>query len=69
MASLSPESLLHLFQTGEFADFVIKCKDRDFKVHRMIICPESSYFKAVATRGFLVGESFFHLMTYWLIFA
>lgn len=32
---------LRLLETGNYHDFVIKCGDRQFKVHRNIVCPQS----------------------------
>jgi len=32
--------------TGDFSDFTIVCGDREFKVHRVVLCAQSRYFRA-----------------------
>ncbi|KXT13463.1 hypothetical protein AC579_4250 [Pseudocercospora musae] len=38
-----------LWKTGEYSDLTIMTVDRQFKVHKNIICPASCYFKAVCS--------------------
>ena len=43
--------LEHLFVSGEFSDFNIKIREKEFKVHRNILGSQSSVFNAVFTNG------------------
>ncbi|KAK4502624.1 hypothetical protein PRZ48_006050 [Zasmidium cellare] len=38
--------LRELLKTGQFSDFIIKCGAREFKVHKMLLCSQSAYFRA-----------------------
>nr|OQO16318.1 hypothetical protein B0A51_14883 [Rachicladosporium sp. CCFEE 5018] len=33
-----------LLETGQFADSVVVCEDREWKLHKAIVCPRSDYF-------------------------
>lgn len=48
---------LRLFQSGDFADLVVKCQDREWKVHRAIVCQHSRYFERMCKSGFRVRSS------------
>ena len=54
MANLDGPALFNLFSTGQYSDFTIICKDREFKVHKMVICPNSDFFRAIAKGSFQV---------------
>ena len=41
--------LFELFSTGDRSDFTVSCQGHDFKVHKLVICPSSNFFKAVCT--------------------
>ncbi|KAH6643776.1 hypothetical protein C7974DRAFT_5230 [Boeremia exigua] len=41
-----------LRKTGEWSDFTIIAGDRSFAVHRVKLCKESDYFKAICGNGF-----------------
>lgn len=43
-----------LFKTGDFSDLLIRCNDREFRVHRAIVCPRSKFFQKACTGGFNV---------------
>src|SRR5271168_3221017 len=43
---------LQLLASGESSDFTIICQGVEFKVHKAIICPESSFFHAACTNNF-----------------
>ncbi|OQO00435.1 hypothetical protein B0A48_13784 [Cryoendolithus antarcticus] len=45
-----------LLETGQFADLVIVCKEREWKVHKAIVCPQSMYFMRACTGGFAEAE-------------
>ena len=57
MANLDGPALFNLFSTGQYSDFTIICKDREFKVHKMVICPNSDFFRAIAKGSFQVKAS------------
>jgi hypothetical protein len=42
-------------ESGEYSDFLITCGDREFHVHRIIICPRSSYFRMLCKENFMEG--------------
>ncbi|KAF5232428.1 hypothetical protein FANTH_12972 [Fusarium anthophilum] len=44
--------LMHLLQSGEYSDFVLRCKNREFKLHQMIVCPQSPVISAALNGGF-----------------
>ncbi|KAK6420994.1 hypothetical protein LTR95_016861 [Oleoguttula sp. CCFEE 5521] len=47
-----------LLETGQFADLVVVCKDRECKLHKAIVCPRSDYFMKAC------GGNFSGLMRY-----
>src|ERR1700722_9054955 len=46
-----PHANLRLLASGKSSDFTIICQDVEFKVHKAIICPESSFFRAACTKN------------------
>ena len=48
---------LRLFLSGDFADIIVKCQNREWKVHRAIICQHSRYFETMCKSGFIVRSS------------
>ncbi|KAF5974132.1 aminopeptidase 2 [Fusarium coicis] len=55
LATMPPQPhsvLMHLLQSGEYSDFVLRCKDREFKLHQMIVCPQSPVISAALNGGF-----------------
>jgi hypothetical protein len=42
-------------ESGEYSDFLIVCGGREFHVHRVIICPRSSYFRLMCKENFKEG--------------
>lgn len=51
--------VLSLLESGNLADCTVVCKDRVWKVHSFLICPQSDFFKGAFTSGFKVGCSKF----------
>jgi hypothetical protein len=45
------------FEEGKYTDFTIKCKGKDFRVHRVVLGTQSSYFNALFKAGFKVRDS------------
>ncbi|KAF5566748.1 aminopeptidase 2 [Fusarium phyllophilum] len=55
LATMPPQPhsvLMHLLQSGEYSDFILRCKDREFKLHQMIVCPQSPVISAALNSGF-----------------
>jgi hypothetical protein len=40
-----------LLATGEFSDFIIKCGDKTWNVHKAIVCTQSDVFAAASKFG------------------
>ena len=55
MAGLAADSLEKLLYNNQFADFTISCGNKEFKVHRAIVCSDSYFFEAVCNHDFKVG--------------
>ncbi|KEF57252.1 uncharacterized protein A1O9_05169 [Exophiala aquamarina CBS 119918] len=45
----------HLLQTGEFSDFILTVDERDFKIHRSIVCPQSTVLHRLCAGNFKEG--------------
>ncbi|CAJ2504189.1 Uu.00g115830.m01.CDS01 [Anthostomella pinea] len=43
---------LDLLESGFFSDVVVKCKDREWKLHKIILYRRSEYFKKALTGGY-----------------
>ncbi|KAJ4327195.1 BTB/POZ domain-containing protein 19 [Fusarium piperis] len=51
-------ALLHsLLYSGDFSDMTIKCRGREFKTHRAIVCSQSPFFKKALGSNFKEGAS------------
>ena len=48
MAGVSAEKGSQLLESGQYSDFLIVCKGKEWKVHKSVVCSESEYFVAVA---------------------
>ena len=55
MAGISAEKGRELLESGDYSDFLIVCKGKEWKVHKGIVCSESEYFKTVAKGNFDVS--------------
>lgn len=42
-------------ESGEYSDFLVTCANREFHVHRLVICPRSSYFRLMCKDHFKEG--------------
>ncbi|KAI4130485.1 MAG: hypothetical protein LQ338_001716 [Usnochroma carphineum] len=40
------------YDAGRFTDLTISCAGQDFKCHKVVVCPQSSFFEAACTNGF-----------------
>ena len=43
-----------VFESSKYSDLIIRCKGKEFKVHRMILCPRSTFFAAACDGAFQV---------------
>lgn len=43
-----------LFYSGHLSDCVVKCKAREWKVHKFILCDQSPFFKGALEGNFKV---------------
>lgn len=46
-----------LYETRYFSDLTIVCGDREWKMHRSVVCFQSEFFMKACTGEFLVGLS------------
>ncbi|KAI9665418.1 MAG: hypothetical protein M1831_001857 [Alyxoria varia] len=46
-----------LLQSGEFSDFEIEYNGTSYKVHKTVLCPQSSYFRGACSRKFKEGQN------------
>ncbi|KAJ6784154.1 hypothetical protein PWT90_04184 [Aphanocladium album] len=44
--------VLDMMLSGEYSDLVFSCHGESFKVHRAVVCPQSSVIRAALTTGF-----------------
>lgn len=35
------------FDSSKYSDLIIRCEDREFKVHRIVVCGQSKYFSKI----------------------
>lgn len=49
-------SLSGLFQSSKYSDLTVRCGSEEFKLHRAIICPRSTFFAAACDGHFQVNE-------------
>ncbi|KAI8689635.1 BTB domain-containing protein [Fusarium sp. Ph1] len=56
-ATSSYASLHSLLSSGDFSDMTIRCRGREFKTHRAIVCSQSSFFKTALSSNFKEGAS------------
>lgn len=43
-----------VFESSKYSDFTIRCRGKEFKVHRIILCPRSTFFAAACDGDFKV---------------
>ncbi|KAI9784353.1 MAG: hypothetical protein M1839_002414 [Geoglossum umbratile] len=61
MATLHHDDMLsamkHVLQSAKYSDLTIICGNREFNVHRSIVCPRSRFFAAACDGKFLEGKT------------
>ncbi|KAI9821441.1 MAG: hypothetical protein M1826_000677 [Phylliscum demangeonii] len=45
-------ALRKMFQSGAYSDLVIRCHGQEFRVHRSVVCPRSTFFETACASGF-----------------
>ncbi|RPA74174.1 POZ domain-containing protein [Ascobolus immersus RN42] len=51
------DATLQLLQTGRFSDLTLKCGGEEFKVHKSVLCMQSSFFSACMDSGLKESKS------------
>lgn len=54
MALQAHAFLFSMVETGEFSDFTLVCDGHEFKLHRVVVCPQSLVIAAALSVGFQV---------------
>ena len=49
------DSRCRVFESGQYSDLKIKCGDKEFLVHKAIVCTQSKFLQAAIGEGFEVG--------------
>ena len=49
---------LRLLETGDYSDFLIECGQKQFKVHRNIVCPQSPMLATLCNPVWKVSQAF-----------
>lgn len=49
--------LNNVFNSSDYSDLTICCKEREWKVHRAIICPQSKFFAVACNGDFKVNST------------
>ncbi|KAK4443088.1 hypothetical protein QBC34DRAFT_386678 [Podospora aff. communis PSN243] len=49
--------LREIFESGFLSDCVVKCGDKEWKLHKVILCARSKFFKKALTGSFQVGKT------------
>lgn len=55
MALQAHAFLLPLVESGKYSDFTLLCKGHEFKLHQVIVCPQSPVLAAALSGCFQVG--------------
>lgn len=48
-------ALHSLLSSGDYSDMTIRCRGREFKTHRAVVCSQSPFFKTALSSNFKVG--------------
>jgi hypothetical protein len=57
MAGVLGKLYIKLLDSGQYSDFIISCKNVDFKVHRAVVCTGSPMLAAACNGTFEVQNS------------
>ncbi|KAL8793648.1 MAG: hypothetical protein Q9195_003800 [Heterodermia aff. obscurata] len=53
----SPVDLAKVFESGQYSDLTIVCRETVFPVHQAIVCSQSTFFQEVVEKDFVTGLS------------
>jgi hypothetical protein len=56
MAGITAEQGRAMLDSGDGADFMIQCKDRTWKVHKLLMSAVSEYFAQICKGNFKVSS-------------
>jgi hypothetical protein len=46
----------HLMHSGQFSDLTLVCQGQEFKIHKLVACPQSPVFAAAVKGEFKVSK-------------
>ncbi|TKA58164.1 hypothetical protein B0A55_11304 [Friedmanniomyces simplex] len=55
-ADVLKQGFVELYRSGELTDFVIECGQHKLRVHKVLICAHSKYFRAPCGKDYAEGE-------------
>ncbi|QDS73368.1 hypothetical protein FKW77_007158 [Venturia effusa] len=47
----------NVFESGEYSDLTVRCQNKDFNVHKVVVCAQSDWFKNACKTTFQEGQS------------
>jgi hypothetical protein len=50
-------TVLRIFESGNFSDFIIICGEIQWDVHSTVLCPQSSFFRGALHGDFRVSHA------------
>ena len=58
-------SISGILQSAKYSDLTVRCGSEEFKIHRAIVCPRSTFFAAACDGQFRVYDlSILHVVNY-----
>lgn len=50
-------SNLELLNSGDYSDFALRCDDYEYRLHRAVVCPQSTVFAKALKGPYKVGNT------------